>query len=155
MAQYRISQRIERVLALRRPGSGVLPKPAWVVLLVLTLPALYVSSSSQSAEKMPALDPVELRQLFQPLLAPVAIAALPQAAPQAPAQETRQPQPGTAPAQANPVAPSPGVPPGTSQPVTINPDLVGEIRLILAPVDQALTRGQIETQTRAGTTRYT
>jgi beta-lactamase regulating signal transducer with metallopeptidase domain len=155
MAQYRISQRIERVLALRRPGSGVLPKPAWVVLLVLTLPALYVSAASQSGEKMPALDPVEVRQLFQPLVAPVAIAALPPAAPQAPAQETRQPQPGTAPAQVNPVAPSPGVPPGTSQPVTINPDLVGEIRLILAPVDQALTRGQVEIQTRAGTTGYT
>jgi len=84
------------------------------------------------------------------------MAALPQAAPQAPAQETRQPQAGTTPATVNPAAPSPGVPPGTSQPVTINPDLVGEIRLILAPVDmQAPAPGQIEILTRAGTSRYT
>jgi hypothetical protein len=39
----------------------------------------------------------------------------------------------------------------------INPDLVGEIRLILSPVDAELGRGnsQIQIQTRSGTNRYT
>lgn len=42
-------------------------------------------------------------------------------------------------------------------PTTINPDLVGEIRLILSPVDAELGRGnaQIQIQTRSGTNRYT
>ena len=40
---------------------------------------------------------------------------------------------------------------------TLNPDLVGEIRLILAPVDAELGRGnsQIQITTRSGTNRYT
>ena len=40
---------------------------------------------------------------------------------------------------------------------TINPDLVGEIRIILAPVDaeQGRGNGQIQIQTRSGTNRYT
>ncbi len=40
---------------------------------------------------------------------------------------------------------------------TINPDLVGEIRLILSPVDAELGRGnsQIQIQTRSGTNRFT
>jgi len=39
---------------------------------------------------------------------------------------------------------------------TINPDLVGEIRLILSPVDAELGRGnsQIQIQTRSGTNKY-
>src|SRR5688572_10009381 len=39
---------------------------------------------------------------------------------------------------------------------TINPDLVGEIRLILAPVDAELGRGnsQVQIQTRSGSNRY-
>jgi hypothetical protein len=39
----------------------------------------------------------------------------------------------------------------------VNPDLVGEIRLILAPVDAELGRGnsQIQIQTRSGTNKYT
>jgi hypothetical protein len=39
----------------------------------------------------------------------------------------------------------------------LNPDLVGEIRLILSPVDAELGRGnsQIQIQTRSGTNRYT
>lgn len=39
----------------------------------------------------------------------------------------------------------------------INPDLVGEIRLILSPVDAELGRGnsQVQIQTRSGTNRYT
>jgi hypothetical protein len=40
---------------------------------------------------------------------------------------------------------------------TINPDLVGEIRIILSPVDAEVGRGngQIQIQTRSGTNRYT
>jgi len=42
-------------------------------------------------------------------------------------------------------------------PTVINPDLVGEIRLILAPVDAELGRGnsQLQIQTRSGTNKYT
>ena len=40
---------------------------------------------------------------------------------------------------------------------TLNPDLVGEIRLILSPVDAELGRGnsQVQITTRSGTNRYT
>ena len=40
---------------------------------------------------------------------------------------------------------------------TINPDLVGEIRLILTPVDAEMGRGngQVQITTRSGTNRYT
>jgi beta-lactamase regulating signal transducer with metallopeptidase domain len=157
MAQHKISLRIERILSLRRPGSGVLPRLAWILLLVLALPALYISAASQS-RRQPALKPPELRQLFQPLLAPAAIAALPQPSPQATTTEARQSPAGTAPRQAEPVAPSPVAPPAPSQqvpPLTINPDLVGEIRLILAPVDAELGRGgSIQYTTRSGTNRW-
>jgi hypothetical protein len=46
---------------------------------------------------------------------------------------------------------------GVMSPTTINPDLVGEIRLVLSPVDAELGRGnsQIQVQTRSGTNRYT
>jgi hypothetical protein len=46
---------------------------------------------------------------------------------------------------------------GVMSPTTINPDLVGEIRLILSPVDAELGRGnsQIQIQTRSGTNKYT
>ncbi len=46
---------------------------------------------------------------------------------------------------------------GAMSPTTINPDLVGEIRLILSPVDAELGRGnsQIQIQTRSGTNKYT
>jgi Carboxypeptidase regulatory-like domain len=42
-------------------------------------------------------------------------------------------------------------------PTSINPDLVGEIRLILTPVDAEIGRGngQIQIQTRSGTNRFT
>src|SRR2546426_3676549 len=45
---------------------------------------------------------------------------------------------------------------GVMSPTTINPDLVGEIRLILSPVDAELGRGnsQIQIQTRSGTNRF-
>jgi hypothetical protein len=46
---------------------------------------------------------------------------------------------------------------GLSTTTNINPELVGEIRLILAPVDVELGRGntQIQIQTKGGTNRYT
>lgn len=46
---------------------------------------------------------------------------------------------------------------GLSTTTNINPELVGEIRLILAPVDAELGRGtsQIQIQTRSGTNKYT
>jgi len=159
MAQHKISLRIERILSLRRPGSGVLPRPAWILLFVLALPALYISAASQSGEQPPVLDPAELRQLVQPLFAPVAIAALPQTAAQATAETRQSPQAGTPPRETEPAAPSPAAPPAPSQqgpPVTINPDLVGEIRLILAPVDVELGRGNgsIQYTTPSGTNRY-
>ena len=45
---------------------------------------------------------------------------------------------------------------GVMSPTTINPDLVGEIRLILSPVDAELGRGnsQMQIQTRSGTNKY-
>jgi hypothetical protein len=46
---------------------------------------------------------------------------------------------------------------GVMSPTTINPDLVGEMRLILSPVDAELGRGnsQIQIQTRSGTNKFT
>ena len=46
---------------------------------------------------------------------------------------------------------------GVMSPTTMNPDLVGEIRLILSPVDAEFGRGnaQIQVQTRSGTNKYT
>jgi hypothetical protein len=46
---------------------------------------------------------------------------------------------------------------GISTTTNINPELIGEIRLILAPVDAELGRGntQIQVQTRSGTNKYT
>jgi len=46
---------------------------------------------------------------------------------------------------------------GISTTTNINPELIGEIRLILAPVDAELGRGntQIQIQTRSGTNKYT
>src|SRR5688572_28181974 len=48
-------------------------------------------------------------------------------------------------------------PTGINSATTINPDLVGEIRLILAPVDAEIGRGNgtIQIATRSGTNRYT
>ena len=45
---------------------------------------------------------------------------------------------------------------GAQSATFINPDLVGEIRMILAPVDAELGRGnaQIQFLTRSGTNRY-
>jgi hypothetical protein len=47
-------------------------------------------------------------------------------------------------------------PNGLETPTKMNPDLVGEIRMILAPVDAEMGRGngQIQIQTRSGTNQY-
>src|SRR5438093_4455518 len=47
-------------------------------------------------------------------------------------------------------------PTGVQTPTTINPDLVGEVRMILAPVDAELGRGsgQFQIQTRSGTNQF-
>jgi hypothetical protein len=46
---------------------------------------------------------------------------------------------------------------GTQGATIMNPDLVGEIRMILAPVDAEVGRGnsQIQVSTRSGTNRFT
>ena len=46
---------------------------------------------------------------------------------------------------------------GISGTTTLNPDLVGEIRIILTPVDAELGRGngQVQISTRSGTNKYT
>jgi len=48
-------------------------------------------------------------------------------------------------------------PTGLQPATTINPDLVGEVRMILAPVDAELGRGsgQFQIQTRSGTINST
>ena len=47
-------------------------------------------------------------------------------------------------------------PNGLDSPTQMNPDLVGEIRMILAPVDAEMGRGngQLQIQTRSGTNQY-
>jgi hypothetical protein len=47
-------------------------------------------------------------------------------------------------------------PNGLETPTKMNPDLVGEVRMILAPVDAEMGRGngQIQIQTRSGTNQF-
>jgi hypothetical protein len=125
MAQYKISYRIERVLGLRKAGSGVLSKAGWVAVCVIAIPALYASAAAQSLTRteLPSLSPAEIIGTIQqslPLPAPTPVPApIPN-----PVQEARPPQiPLTAPLPA-------------LAPIPLNPDLVGEIRLILSPVEQ-------------------
>jgi hypothetical protein len=152
MARHNISLRIERILALRRPGSGILRRAGWVSLALIGVPALYLSSAAQSAQTGPlAISAAEIREALKPQTAiPVqpALAFSQQPAPPPQRQENRQPEASTTPPQGTPPQ---AIPPGTG-----NPDLVGEIRLILAPVDQQdpAKPGTIEFQTRNGT-RYT
>jgi beta-lactamase regulating signal transducer with metallopeptidase domain len=147
MAQHKISLRIERVLALERPGFGILSRTAWVALFLAALPALYASAATQSApaEMAPPL-PTEMFQAIRssvPVTEP--IAASPQA--QVPLPSTPSAPAAIPPAQGNP-GETPAQP--TSNAPAINPDLVGEIRLILSPVDVEFGRGnaQIQIQTR-------
>jgi beta-lactamase regulating signal transducer with metallopeptidase domain len=153
MAQYKISARIERVLRLQQAGSGVLSRAGWIAVCLLAVPALYGAAAVQSLTRteMPALSPAEiLRVVQQQLPAPAPATVAPVPAPQ-------QPLP-VAPASPAPQAPTPApLPtPATQTPfgtaVPFNPDLVGEIKLILAPVDQApgTSPGQVQLETNQG-----
>ena len=159
MAQHKISLRIERVLALQRPGRGVLSRGAWAALLVAALPVLYVSAASQAGPgDGPTLSAVKVLQTVQaPLAPPVpAVMATQAAAPAPPPARAPLPQvnPPATPAPAapsqNPVNPAAPVPP-----LTTNPDLVGEIKLILAPVEVTRGQGQVQIQTANGNNRWT
>lgn len=177
MAQYKISSRIERVLRLQNAGSGVLSRPGWAGVGLLAVCSLYMSAAAQSrtTAALPPLSPAEIiRVVRQRIPSP----EQPEA-PVAPAQTSQQlPIPGggavssevltpTASAgifryytgwvssaqqsvpPAPPAPPTPAVPP-------VNPDLVGEIKLILAPVEQVQNAvpGQVQIQTAPGNNRY-
>ena len=125
----------------------------------MTLPALYLSAATQSPQTVASAIPlVDIPQVLRQE-SPLQLAKMypvQQPSPAAPAQETRQPQ-TTAPVQTTPQGVPPQSPPISPpvQPVVVNPDLVGEIRLILAPIDQALTpEGQVQVQTRSGTAQF-
>ena len=159
MAQHKISFRIERVLALQKPGFGILPRTAWIVLIVAALPVLYASAATQSGAEIPRPAGEILETLQTQMPDPFAIAA------RAPAQQTPVP-PGqvpappaapAAPATVTPASPPEAAPKPPAQQVLgqVNPDLVGEIRLILTPVDSKGAPGTIELQTITGINRFT
>lgn len=55
MARHNMRSRIERVLAMKRPGSGVLKLAGWTLVLVLAMPVLYAASAIQvSSNAAPA-----------------------------------------------------------------------------------------------------
>ena len=173
MAQHKISQRIERVLAFQRPGRGVLSRTAWVALVVMSLPVLYLSAASQVAQVSPAIPGLPVIAPLQfPITEPAAPAvspALATAVLQAPAPPADSPAVATAvlqaPVLAQPAVSARAVPPplalqnptspGTPVPGVVNPDLVGEIRLILTPVDSPVAPGQVQLQTNVWTIRNT
>jgi beta-lactamase regulating signal transducer with metallopeptidase domain len=166
MAQHKISLRIERVLTIQKPGLGILSRAAWISVIVVAIPVLYASAATQSGVVEIQQPAAGILEAFQPQIPEtVAVAAtLPEQ--QTPVPAGQAPVPPAAPvAPATVIPPVPPeaaaqqptqVPPGTSPPGQIppNPDLVGEIRLILAPVDSTVP-GQIEIQTRSGTNRFT
>ena len=143
MAQYKISRRVERILKLQHPGSGILPRAGWALLFLLALPALYVSAGVQSRPVVTALaTPVGITRIPEavvPVSVPTAIASLRQATPQG---QPAAPQGIPAPT-ARPQTPAPAETRETPPTTVPNPDLVGEIRLILAPIQ---TQGQKEGQ---------
>lgn len=173
MAQYKISFRIERVLRLQKAGSGVLSKAGWIAVSILAVCTLYVSAAAQSrtTTQAPPLSPAEIVRVVRQSLpaSEQLVVAGTQSAQQVPipgggavnaevltptaragilrywsswAPSAQQPAP--------PAPATPAVPP-------VNPDLIGEIRLILAPVDQGLNPvpGQVQIQTQTGNNRYT
>lgn len=187
MAQYKISSRIERVLRLQKAGSGVLSRAGWVAVCGFAIPVLYVSAAAQSrtTTQMPTLSPAEIVRVVQQgltLAEPAAVAATPT---QQPTQPAQPPIPGGAAVGAEVLTPTaragifrywagwtpstqqaqlpqnnnaPALPaPTASTAAPVNPDLVGEIRLILAPVEQAqkAVPGEIQIQTSTGNNRYT
>jgi beta-lactamase regulating signal transducer with metallopeptidase domain len=149
MAQHKISLRIERVLALQRPGRGVLSSGAWAALFMAAFPVLYVSAVLQAAPgEVAPLSPLKVLQTVQSSVAPPVpgVVATQAVAPVPP--PTRAPLPQVNP-PATPAAPSqnPVNPAAPAPPLTINPpDLVGEIRLILAPVEGPARQGQVQLQ---------
>jgi hypothetical protein len=152
MAQPKISLRIERVLALNQPGSGILHRATWTTLFIAALPALYLSAATQSERAVvPLIPTAEIRQLFEQQLPPArTVMTVPRQSQPPAAPPAAQPQAGatgTVGGQATPAQPSP-------QPNIPNPDLVGEIRLILTPVDGQAEGGEIRITTAAGATRY-
>jgi beta-lactamase regulating signal transducer with metallopeptidase domain len=153
MAQYRISSRIERILRLENPGFGILSRAGWCGVLVVLVSSLYVSAAAQSLTRteLPALAPAEILSAVQQSLpqpqtpAPITPIAVPVATPQAP-RPSPTPDPQPVPAQSTPTPP------------VVNPDMVGEIRLILSPVEvqaPSAVPPQVQVQTRSGTTNGT
>lgn len=156
MAQHKISLRIERILTLAQPGPGTLSRTGWTVLVLIALPTLAVLGSSQSRrEPIPLLPSLELRQFLPQVPAPQqTVSAIVQQPSPAPAREPSPPRTGTI-SQGNPISPATpqDVPnPGTPAPAAVNPDLVGEIRLILTPIEQAAPEGRVRIQTPFGAT---
>ena len=180
MAQYKISSRIERVLLLQKPGSGVLSRAGWAAVCLLAVCTLYMSAAAQSraTAQLPPLSPAEIvravqQQLPLPEQPATPLAQAPQ--PQQPAQPAQQlPIPGGGTVSSEILTPTaragifryftawstsaqqPALPaPATAPPV--NPDLIGEIKLILAPVDQVQNAvpGEVQIQTATGNNRYT
>jgi beta-lactamase regulating signal transducer with metallopeptidase domain len=150
MAQHKISLRIERVLALQRPGRGVLSRGAWAALFIAALPVLYVSAASQAGPgEVPALSPVRVLQTLQAPIAPPVLTLMATQGVEPVPPPTRATLPQVNP-PATPAPPAPSqnpVNPAAPVPVlTINPDLVGEIKLILAPVDVPVRQGQVQLQ---------
>jgi beta-lactamase regulating signal transducer with metallopeptidase domain len=45
MARKKIAERVDRVLALKAPGLGVLPRVAWIAVMVLAMPVLYAAAA--------------------------------------------------------------------------------------------------------------
>ena len=155
MAHHRISMRIERVLALRRPGTGILTHAGWTGLLLVTLPALYLSAVTQSPQTVASAIPL------------VDISSTPAGKP-SPARKGvsgSATQSGSASPRKPADSPRPRLPvfplsrrqslhqynPQWSIPISLEKSV-----FILAPVDQALTpEGQVQVQARTGTTRFT
>jgi len=113
------------------------------------LPVLYVSAVLQAAPgEVAPLSPLKVLQTVQSSVAPpvpgvVATQAVAPVPPptRAPLPQVNPPATPAAPSQ-NPVNPAAPVPPLTINP----PDLVGEIKLILAPVDVPARQGQVQLQ---------
>ena len=160
MAQHKISQRIERVLAFQRPGRGILSATAWTALVAASLPVLYLSAASQASPPIPGLSvaPVQF-----PITVPAPPAESPAVATAVLATAPLATAPLQAPTLAQPVVSSPTAPPpltlqnpvtpGPPVPRAISPDLVGEIRLILTPVDGQGGPGQVQLQTNVWNVR--
>jgi beta-lactamase regulating signal transducer with metallopeptidase domain len=91
MARKKIADRVDRVLALKAPGFGVLPRVAWVVVMLLAMPVLYAAAALHvGPAPIPAtlgyIGEVVMQTAPQPAPAPT-----PAPAPAAQAQPAPQP----------------------------------------------------------------